>query len=379
MIILGKYGDTFAQNLYEQMRMHKEGISYYPYNYRLFANDELLPRYCDPPYLAITGKGSRDTDADIRFPPGSDKIRSAIKNDPNVVLVVRGASGYKWKPVHETFNAYIASKHLKNQKYGMGAEYLVLVLPHMPFGKQDHLFYDNDGKLIDGAPMTLKDAREFLKQYADRLISFNPHDFRDRTGWIVKNEKTIPGATRDEGGRILDTEGRIILPEAEDWTGFAYSIDAIPTIVKHIISSVKNPLFIGPDKSVENAIRKFSENPLIADKKRDKYDSSNVQSKITLPDEMRGCDAVLIDDLIQEGNTMNNVVRELIAHKNPPKSVTCGAVNGEFVYNRKLEKSAYDVLTESGAKIVVTDTIETPVSKVSVVPLLAKELYKLTK
>ena len=33
----------------------------------------------------------------------------------------------------------------------------------------------------------------------------------------------------------------------------------------------------------------------------------------------------------------------------------------------------------TAAKIVVTDTIETPVSKVSVVPLLAKELYKLTK
>ncbi len=377
MIVLGRFDDSFAQSLYEQMRTYKEGVSYYPYSYRLFANDEPLPRFCDPPYLAITGKGSRDTDAAIRFPSGANKIRDAIKKDPNIVLIIRGASGYKWKPVHEIFNAYVGSKYLKKE---MGAIKVALVLPHMPFGKQDHLFYDyDDSGLIDGAPITLKYSRELLKENADLLISFNPHDFRDRTGWVVRNETSIPGATKDGMGRILDEKGRVILPEAEDWTGFAYAIDAMPTLAQYVINLLPNPLFIGPDKSVENAIRKISDKALIADKKRDRHDSSNVTSKITLYDDMRGYDAVLLDDLIEEGNTMSNIVKELIADKNPPRSVTCAAVNGEFVYNRKLEKSAYDILTDGGAKLVVTDTIETPVSRVSVVSLLAEELHKLIK
>ncbi len=371
MIILGKFGDTFAENFHEEMKKYRENVSYHPFQYQIFSNDELLPRFCNEPYMAITKGG------EIRFPPGAEKLRGAIKNDPNVVLVVRGASGYKWKPVHEVMNAYISSKYLKEE---MGVEHLISVLPNMPFDKQDKFFYDKGtGELMDGAPITIKYVRELLKQYADLLISFNPHDYRDKTGWIIKDETTIPGATKDKRGRILDSKGMVILPEAEDWTGFAYAIDAMPLLARYIINTAENPIFIGPDISVENAIRRISDRVLIADKVRDSHESLDVVSKIKLPDDMNNYDAVLLDDLIQAGSTMNNVVRELIAHKNPPKSVTCGAVNGEFVYNKKLEKSSYDILTGSGAKLVVTDTIETPVSKVSVVPLLAKELHKLIK
>jgi phosphoribosylpyrophosphate synthetase len=373
MIILGRYGDMFTQSLFEQMRTYKEKVSYYPYSYRLFANDELLSRFSDPPYSAITARGSIESDADIRFSPGSKKLRDSIKNDSNVVLVVRGASGTKWKPVHEIFNTYFSSKYLKKE---MKAVHVTAVLPNMPFGKQDHLFYDEE-ELIDGAPITLKYARELLKEYADLLISFNPHDYRDKTGWIVKNENTITGAKKDEQGRILDSKGRVYLPEPEDWTGFAYAIDAMPLLAKYVIDLLHNPLLIGPDRSVENAVKKFSDKVLVADKIRDKHERLNVDSKISLYDDMRVYDAILFDDTIQAGTTMNNIVQELRLHEKPPRSITCASVHGEFVYNRKLEKSAYDILVGSGARIIVTDTIETPVSKVSVVPLLAEELNKL--
>ncbi len=371
MIILGKYGDEFSEKLYEKSRALNEKVSYFPYSYTLFSNDELLPRFCDRPYMAITAGG------DIRFPPQAKKVRSSIKSDPNVVLVVRGASGYKWKPVHEVLNAYISSRYLKKE---MGANHITIVLPNMPFGKQDHLFYDHEsGSLIDGAPITVRYIRELLREYANLLISFNPHDFRDKTGWIVKNEKTIPGTTKDDKGRILDSNGRVILEEPEDWTGFAYAIDATEVLIRYMIKSKPNPLFIGPDKSVADIIRRHSTNALIADKIRDRNERLNVASTIELLDDMRGYDAILVDDLIQAGTTMNNIVRILRAHIRPPKSIMCGAVNGEFVYNRKLGKSAFDILTESGTEVVVTDTIETPVSRVSVVPLLAKKLYELIK
>jgi hypothetical protein len=89
MIILGKFGDTFAENFHEEMKKYRENVSYHPFQYQIFSNDELLPRFCNEPYMAITKGG------EIRFPPGAEKLRGAIKNDPNVVLVVRGASGYK--------------------------------------------------------------------------------------------------------------------------------------------------------------------------------------------------------------------------------------------------------------------------------------------
>jgi ribose-phosphate pyrophosphokinase len=171
----------------------------------------------------------------------------------------------------------------------------------------------------------------------------------------------------------LDEKGRVILPEAEDWTGFAYAINAMPLLVKYVLNSLENPYVIGPDQSIKNAIETACPEIKVkyAEKHRDRNESLEVESKIELPD-MKGYDAVLFDDTIQAGTTMYNVVEEV--KKRNPKSITCAAVHGEFVFNKKLGKSAYDLLKEAGADIVVTNTIRTPVSKVDVVPLLVKKL-----
>lgn len=371
MIILGRYGDRFTENLYELMKKYRENVSYFPFSYRIFPDDECLVRFCDEPYLAIT-KG------EIRFPHHSEKVRDAIKKDPNVVFINRGASGYKWKPVHEFVNALFSSRYLKEE---MGAEKVSLIVPNMPFSKQDKIFYDEEGRKVDGAPITVKMARSFLKQYADLLVSFNPHDFRDRTGWIVKNENTIAGAGKDNEGRILDDKGRVILPEPEDWTGFAYAINAMPVLIEYVMKQVENPFIIGADQSVKFAIKNILEkygNIGSADvkKQRNKYQDYLTTSEINnIPRDLSNYDVVIIDDVIVTASTIENIL-DVIEKYNPRRKI-CAAVHGEFSYNIKKGKSAYDLLKERGAEIIVTDTIETPVSKVSVVPLLAEELNKL--
>lgn len=371
MIILGRYGDKFAEGLYELMKEYRENISYCPFSYRIFPDDECLVRFCDEPYLAIT-KG------EIRFPPQSEKVRDAIKKDPNVIFINRGASGYKWKPIHEFVNALFSSMYLKKE---MGTEKVSLIIPNMPFAKQDKIFYDKNGRKVDGAPVTVKMARNFLRQYADLLVSFNPHDFRDKTGWIVKNENTIPDTKKGERGCILDENNRVIIPEPEDWTGFAYAIDATPVLIEYIMEQIKNPFLIGADQSVKSVIKNILErykNVSSADvkKQRDKYQDCLTTSEIgEMPKDLSNQDVLIIDDVIVTASSMENILDNI--EKYNPRRKVCAAVHGEFSYNIKRGKSAYDLLKEKGAEIIVTDTIETPVSEVSVVPLLTEELYKI--
>jgi len=374
MIIFGKHDgkneDTFTKNFYEEIRKYAENVSYHPFEYRVFSDGESISRFCDEPkkfYLAEKAI----------FPCSAKEIRNTIKRDPNIVLVFRGASGYKWNSANDIFSLWVDSKYLKEK---MGAKHVTAILPDMGFGKQDKLFYDHiTGELLDGSPITVDEARELLHQWIDLLISFNVHDFRYKTGWIKKDETTIPGATKGVNGSILDERGRVILQNAVDWTNFAYSIDAMPLLIKYVVNLSSNLLFIGPDRSVENIIRKYSNRPLIADKIRDRRESLDTKSTIELPDDMTCYDVALIDDRIDAGNTLNNIAKMVGTHARPPRSIICGAVNGRLVYNDKLKKSALDILRgESGTRVIVTNTVDTPVSEVHVESLLAEELYRLT-
>lgn len=372
MLILSRYGDEFGQKLFERVKDYKEGVQHFPFNYRVFPDDESLVRFSDPPLYSVK-KG------EVWFPPGSEKIRAAVKNDSSVVFVNRGASGRNWKPVHELLNAQFATQYLKDKNQGFGAERVCLIIPNMPFAKQDKIFYDDKGNMFDGQPITITYAREMLRKHADLLINITPHDFR-KTGWIMKNEKMAPELKIDAQGRVLDAKGRVILPFTEDLTNFAYAIDVTPELVEHVFSGLGNPYVIGGDKSVKSAILSIKEryanvDGTVAQKLRDRNFNEMLETSIgDLPADLSRYDIVLLDDVAITGGTMVGALKEI--KKRNPRSITCAAVHGEFSYN-KYGSSGLDVLKQEGADVVVTNTMETPVSKVDVTGQLAEKLYEL--
>ena len=89
---------------------------------------------------------------------------------------------------------------------------------------------------------------------------------------------------------------------------------------------------------------------------------------------------------------MDAVIKKLIAHTYSPRSITCGAVNAEFAQNRKLGKSALNILKENEknskgipVNIVATNTVDIPRRFVDIVKVefllvkevLSEELYKI--
>lgn len=330
-----------------------------------------MVRFSGPPLYSIT-KGK------IRFPRTSQKVRESVKGN-YVVFVNRGASGKDWKPVHEFVNAWASAKYLKEE---MGAEKVCVIMPNMPFAKQDKYFYDEEGNRVEEA-ITVKYIRSVLKNFsnADLLISVTPHDFR-KTGWIVKDENPEMGWKRNEKNQIVDSEGRVILPEPENWTGFAYAIDVTPKLVEYVFKELENPYVVGADKSVKNVIKEIKEkyaniDGTFSEKFRNKYFNEMLEVEIKdLPKSLKGLDVVLIDDVIITAGTMYKQIQEI--KKRNPKSITCAAVHGEFSYNQQ-GISGLDVLRNEGANVIVTNTIETPVSVVDVTPEVAKELYELFK
>lgn len=370
MIISSRYGDEFGKRIFEEMRKYKENVKHLNFIYRIFPDDESIVRFSDPPIYSIR-KG------EVLFLPTCEKSRKEIEKDGQIVFVNRGASGKNWKPVHEFCNALFATNYLKND---MGAERVCIILPNMPFAKQDKIFYDNEGRMVDGQPITVKQARKILKEVGvDLLISITPHDFR-KTGWIIKDEDPELGWRRNEKNQIIDSEGKVILPEPEDWTNFAYAIDVMPEVVEYVFSNLDNPFVVGGDRSVEKAVRmvkeKYNVNGTYSEKFRDRYWGNINLSIDNLPPDLSAYDIVLLDDVIITAGTMKKAI-QIIKQRNP-KSITCAAVHGEFSYNKE-GKSGLDVLREEGANVVVTNTIETPVSFIDITPKLAEKLYEIYK
>ncbi|MFD1586121.1 ribose-phosphate diphosphokinase [Halorientalis brevis] len=228
----------------------------------------------------------------------------------------------------DSSDAHVELLQLQDAVREAGAEEVVTVLPYMGYARQDAAFEP-------GEPVSVRAMARAISTGTDRVLTVNPHEPD------VTEHFTVPAETVDAAGRLAD-------PLPADLT---------------------DPVFCSPD---EGAID-------IAATVRDAYGSgetdyfektrlSGSEVEIEPSDtDVAGRDVVLTDDIIATGSTMSESVAVLDERGAARVFVTC--------VHPMLAANAHTKLARAGVETIYgTDTIERPVSAVSVAPVVADAL-----
>jgi ribose-phosphate pyrophosphokinase len=206
-----------------------------------------------------------------------------------------------------------------------GAKRIFCVLPYMAYSRQDHAF-------LPGEAISAKTVLTLISTYADKIATINAHFF----------EK----------------------PGNQDFMGIEVeNLDAFVLLAKHF-KSLSNPVLIAPDEGAMH-YAKIAANEMSCDydhliKKRLSGEVVEMQPKEL---DISGKSVIILDDIISTGGTMVKASEKL--KESGAKDVHIGAVHGVFSKGTKMF---------SGLDVVSTNTIQNPLAKVSVAPVIAEFL-----
>ncbi|MHB9302765.1 ribose-phosphate diphosphokinase [Thermofilum pendens] len=215
--------------------------------------------------------------------------------------------------------------------YAQGS--VIAVVPYLAYARQDKRF-------LEGEPISIKVVLKALEAAgASGLLAVDVHQPRVLSEWL-----SIPSKN--------------VLP-FEDIAGYLYG-------------KVKNAVVLAPDMGALERARRVAE--LIgADfdylvKERDRVTGEvRVQPKSL---EVNGRDVVIVDDIISTGKTIALAAKSALAQG--ASSVTAVCTHAVMV------QGALDLLYYSGVReVVATDTVPSPVSKISVAPSVVRGLREL--
>ncbi|UPV75916.1 ribose-phosphate diphosphokinase [Halorussus limi] len=225
-------------------------------------------------------------------------------------------------------DAHVELLQLQDAAREWGASEVVTVLPYMGYARQDAAFEA-------GHPVSARAVARAVSSGTDRVLTVNPHEE------AVCDFFEVPAEPVDAAGRLADP-----LPD-----------------------DLADPVFLSPDEGALD----------IAATVRDAYGAgetdyfekvrhSGTEVELTPSDtDVSGRDVVVTDDIIATGSTMSGAV-EILDEKGASRVfVTC--------VHPMLAADAYTKLSKAGvAGLYGTDTIERPVSEVSVAPAIAEKL-----
>lgn len=258
-----------------------------------------------------------------RFPDGELRIRfmDDVKGK-HVVLI----DGLLPQPNEHLMAAVFAIHTAKD----LGAKKVTFVAPYLAYMRQDKRFHD--GECVSAHVM----AR--LLSEADHVLAIDPHLHR------IKRLQDIFSTKAD-------------------------SLTADPVFADYLKKTHPNAIIMGPDGESSQWAKTIADRigleSVILSKKR--YTATKVRTIIHAPPEhFRGRDVVIVDDIISTGNTMIEPIKQLKAFG--AKKITCVAVHGVFALN------ALQRLRKLGANVISTNTIDNPVSKIDIAPLIADAL-----
>ncbi len=252
-----------------------------------------------------------------RFPDGEGMARVG-EVDEHAIVVASTVSD----------EAHIECLQLQDAAREAGADEVTTVLPYMGYARQDRAFEE-------GEPVSARAVARAISTGTDRVLTVNPHED------AVCDYFTVPAES-------IDAAGRLAAPLPEDLT---------------------DPLFLSPD---EGAIGLAT---TVADAYGrggtdffEKTRHSGTDVEITPSDAAVGDrDIVLVDDIIATGSTMSESVAVLNDRDACAVYVTC--------IHPLLASNAVLKLSRAGVEAIYgTDTIERPVSEVSVAPAIADAL-----
>lgn len=209
-----------------------------------------------------------------------------------------------------------------------GARMVHTVTPYLPYMRQDKVF-------TDGEPLSAKLILKIIDEASDDITVVNAH-FLDDAG-----RNTFHGVT-------------------------IRNLDARPLLAEYFRDKAGKPFVIAPDAgSLQYAKR--AAHYLDCDfnhlqKKRVSGEEVIIRDK-TIP--AAGKDVIILDDIISTGGTIVNACRIIRSWK--PASISVGCVHGLFLKGIDSFNGVVD-------RLVCTNTLETPVSKVSVAGLVSRDL-----
>ncbi|MFC7081746.1 ribose-phosphate diphosphokinase [Halorussus caseinilyticus] len=225
-------------------------------------------------------------------------------------------------------DAHVELLQLQDAAREWGAREVVTVLPYMGYARQDEAF-------DAGHPVSARAVARAISSGTDRVLTVNPHET------AVCDFFEVPAEPVDAAGRLADP-----LP-----------------------ADLQNPVFLSPDEGALD----------IAATVRDAYGSgetdyfekkrlSGTEVELTPSDtDVSGRDVIVTDDIIATGSTMSGAV-EILNEKGASRVfVTC--------VHPMLAADAVTKLSQAGVEAIYgTDTIERPMSEVSVASVIADKL-----
>ena len=268
--------------------------------------------------LATTGVGALATPTYEWFTDG-ETLLSVPEFDDDRAIVVGSTA---------TSDAHIELLQLQDAVREAGASDVTTVIPYLGYARQDQAFNP-------GQPISVRAMAKAISTGTDRVIIVNPHE----PG--VADFFTVPTKIADATATLADPLG-----------------------------ALTEPLFVAPD---EGAI------PL-ATTTRDAYGSGAVdyfekkrdhetgEIELTPSDTVvEGRDVVVVDDIIATGGTMSGAIT-VLNDRGARRIYAC-------CIHPVLAGAARTKLAAAGVeRLVGTDTIEQPISDVSVAPAVADTL-----
>jgi len=255
-----------------------------------------------------------------RFPDG--ELNPRILETPKDVLLVNTLQSSEAFDPNRYLLEYIFSiKNLRER----GTERITLVMPYLPYARQDGVFRK-------GESFTSKYILEIFKDLQIKdIFAVTFHLHRQRTARLV------------EGITLHSISG----------------VDALGDYLDQY--QVENPLCVAPDEEAEQWARKVAQRiggNVATLKKRRNFTTGVVETSGKIPE---GRNVIIVDDMISTGGTILNAVE--ICRKFKAKTVFVCAVHG--IFSRPVN---WDV------EVITTNTIENPYAAVDVTPYVAQRV-----
>lgn len=225
-------------------------------------------------------------------------------------------------------DAHIELLQLQDAAREHGAREIVTVLPYMGYARQDKPF-------DEGLPVSARAMARAISTGTDRVLTVNPH------------EETVCEFF-DVPAEPVNAAGQLATPLPDDLT---------------------DPVFLSPDDGaldIAETVRNTYGDGTVDYFEKKRLSGTDVELQPSDAD-VAGRDVVVTDDIIATGSTMSEAIEILQGRNANRVFVAC--------VHPLLATNAYSKIARAGVEAVYgTDTIERPVSRVSVAPTLAAAL-----
>ncbi|MFB6113143.1 MAG: ribose-phosphate diphosphokinase [Halodesulfurarchaeum sp.] len=226
-------------------------------------------------------------------------------------------------------DAHLQVLQLQDAVREAGASTVVTVIPYMGYARQDEAFKA-------GQPVSARAVARALSTGTDRVLTVNPHET------AVCDFFSVP----------------------------AHPVDAAGLLADPLPADLTDPVFVSPDEGALDLAKRVRDGYGHGDtdffeKRRDRAtgEVSITPSEVAVD----GRDVIVVDDIIATGSTMSDAI-DILQGRGPDRVFVA-------TVHPLLTENARTKLETTGVEAIYgTDTIERPVSTVSVAPALARVL-----